>query len=479
VTSAALPIVVVARIYTATFHGITQSGTIAFDTTLDPFLSGPFTSQRFDDGSIVAVDMTYTEPSSVVVDRIGADGAALGYAEPTPTDVPVSAVADGIAWHDDGEKTIFATSTHAFLARLDRDGHERWRVDYFTPDYPYLVLGIARPAGSDVLVATVLSYAGQAGNTPTTIQRRSASGAVIWEVTQPVSFSDFITRADGSSDLLASNGIDVSRLEHRDAAGTLTWSTPLSVQPRLTSGMFEGPHVTAARDGGAWVFGYLADTMAPFVERFDANGVSLWHRSWDGWGSSRAFAEDENGIGYFAYSLAPEPEFLRALSADGEDLWSIELDPDLESLSANDRSLIAAKGGGVLLTTLAGVHRIDASGNPLWMHPHECPSGCLPVSLGQRADGHVFALSTYGTTPWGVYYDAATEIVELDDAGNAIDTYLSQPVPHTRDVALDLHPIGGDVDVADLSVGTNTLVGLRLRRLRGENIFADGFDPAQ
>jgi hypothetical protein len=390
---------------------------------------------------------------------------------PGAAESPTFTRPDAIAWQDDGATTVFASGVDTFLTRLAPDGSTLWRVDL-----PGAYGSIARAVGNDTLVA----YISEAPTSlATTLQRRDASGAVVWEVDQSGGYSDFAARADGSSVLLA-NDIGVWSLERRDAGGGLAGSSPLSLEPSQTFGLLDGPQVVPSRDGGVFVFGAVGDSGTPYVEKFDADGTSVWHQSYPGQlftVRERGFAEDADGVAYIAYddALSGAALVLR-LGADGAEAWTVTFPS--EFLSSEGRSLIAANGGGVLLATSAGVHRISADGGIAWSYLDDCPLGCNPAAIRQRADGHSFALSSIGVSTDVGYGTTAVRVVELDENGNAVDTYVSSPRPLSQDLGLDIRIDGAGPEIVEQSPLADSLRRVRMLRLTGDTLFANGFDPA-
>jgi len=466
------PVVVVAGLEDGdTFHGIAQDGTRAFDTTLY-MTSGSLSGvRRRSDGSLVSLDSTRTGAFSMLLGRVGPDGNDGGVLEPGPAESPTQTTPDAIAWQDDGSTTIFAVGIDAFLTRLAPNGDALWRADV-----PGAYSGIARAFGDDTLIAY---YRYDPSGPVTTLQRRDAAGAVVWDVDEPGAYSDFAARADGGSMLLA-NDLGIWRLERRDADGAPVGSSPLSIEPSQTFGLLYGPQVIPSRDGGAYVFGPGGDNGAPFVEKFDASGASLWHRTYAGQligNRARGLAEDENGVAYLAYDdvQASLTSRVLRLGAEGAEVWSVAFPS--EGQSPNGRSLIAANGGGVLLATSTGVHRINADGGIAWSYADDCSRGCIPDAIRQRADGHAFALSSIGVESDFGYGTTAVRVVEIDEDGDVVDAFVSVPRPLSQDIGLDVRADRG-TEVVELSALADSLKRVRVLRLNTDALFANGFDPA-
>jgi hypothetical protein len=143
------------------------------------------------------------------------------------------------------------------------------------------------------------------------------------------------------------------------------------------------------------------------------------------------------------------------------------------------RSLVPARGGGVLLVTTYGVRRIGADGIAVWTYPFECTYGCYPIAIEQRGDGHVFALSSLAQS-WDLQSGSRADyLVELDKNGAPVAAYTSHAPGAAIDLAVSLGLDGPDVLIAGGALGSDSISRARVVRLYGgDAIFADGFDNA-
>jgi hypothetical protein len=453
-------------------HRISQDGSPMSDTAFDLLYTFALDWHRFPDGSLAALGQIGGE---MALARVSADGSDVRYATPGPVEVPTAASPDDIAWHSDGEKTVLAVGGtlegHAFLARLAANGDERWRVDLSRS-------GFARAVGNDSLVT-------DATNDPdfaTRLQRIDANGTTLWQVEGPAACYDLAARDDGSSFLVSAFFVPLLwTLDHHDASGQMTWSAPLAMAPASDSGGGgpDAPRITLAHDGGAFVHGRTSDGVMA-VERYAADGARLWAFGYGGlaygWGKS-GLVEDDNGNLYLAYEVNAYPELgdnVLVLRLTGGGEIARETVFEQESMAFSGRELIPARGGGALLLTSLGVHRLAEDVDVTWTYADACESGCVPQAIRERDDGHVFALSSIDRANGA----QATRLVELDAEGNRVDAWVSTPRPQIRDEPIDLHVDGALVDVALQSARNDDVARVRFLELDPDGIFADGFDPA-
>lgn len=403
-------------------------------------------------------------------------GVPWGRSTYGPVEVPTRSGPENIAWQNDGDKTVLAIGEtaqgHPFLVRLAPSGEERWRVNLSSA-------GIARAVGSDTLVsaATFQPY------TPT-LQRIDANGVSLWTIAAPGSeWWDLAASEDGSSFLIEDAPLTQDwKLERRDAQGELAWSVPLAMIPAMdTQGQSDAPRITLARDGGAFVHGRtFFGSMA--VERYGADGARQWTREFGGLSfghGSSGLVEDDNGAVFLAYEVNAYPALgsnvlVLKVTTSGALAGTTVLEQ--ETMGFSGHQMISARGGGALLVTSIGAHRIDSNGNVAWTYAaDDYALGCLPQAIGERADGHIFALSSVRLSEALPIGTTALRVVELDADGSALDDYTSNP-PQQFDSATALRVEGPRVDVMMQSIGDDGIERIRFVRLERETVFADGFD---
>ena len=454
-------------------RGYAADGSVAFDTLIGTAWGTPSSWGRLPDGSLGIVDSRRTQGFDALFAHLDAYGNVLALSSPGTAEVPTSVYNDAVAWQADGGETIFAAGELSFLTRFDAGGAERSRVEF-----PDAERGTVRALADD----TVLAYTDFANSTLTThVQRRDASGAIAWDSAQSGSYSDLAVHADGATDLMSTDLGNWS-LQRRNTAGDPVWSTGLSVAPSQQAGVWYGPQVVPASDGGVYVLGLDDATLAVFVERFDAAGRSVWHRTWPTGTSmlrQRGLVEDRDGIAWLEYdgtdALGTTAHLMR-LAADGSVAWAVDFPS--EDTSQSGQSLIASRDGGVLLATSAGVHRIGADGTTAWSWLDTCDLGCIPTAIRERGDGHVFLLSQVGVRSDFGYGATAMQVVELDDEGGLQQTFVSHPKTISQDVGYALRVEETTVDIAGATMLDDSLKRVVVLRLNGEDaLFADGFDP--
>lgn len=285
--------------------------------------------------------LTTEEPfAGVVIDKISPDGALLwsqSFAPPGGNFARAEGIAVGpgdtvhVLWFEYNLGDVGA------VAKLEPTGAVAWTRRYAGA-------GGAEPAAVAVDAAGAVYVAGSAtvgDSADLALWKYSATGELAWVKTEgsPLGFAH--DRAvglaiDGDTVLVAGtwamnsglgNDLAVARI---DASGQRLWLAT-SRNPAGDSDWAYG--MTLAADGRIYVAGaseIAPNHLAPLIAAFDAAGVPLWSRSFDGGvvanGYFFSIASDAAGhpyaAGYDSDAAQGETIFVAALAGDGVPLWT-------------------------------------------------------------------------------------------------------------------------------------------------------------
>lgn len=342
--------------------------------------AGSSTADLAVDGAGDLLVLTTEEPySGIVVDKISSAGALLwsqAFAPPAGSFARAEGIAVGPG--DSVHATWFEYNLGdvGAVARLSSTGVVEWTRRYSGPG------GGAEPAALAVDAAGAIYVAGSAtvgDSADFALWKYSAAGELLWVRTEgsPLSFAN-----DRAVDLaIAGAGVVIAgtwaqgsglgtdfAVVRIDASGEREWLAT-SRNPAGTSDW--AYDLTVAADGRIYVAGsseIAPNHLAPVVAAFDAAGLPLWSRSFDGGvvadGYFFAVASDAAGLpyaaGYDNSATLGSTIFVAALGGNGEPRWTSRHAPVAGQPS--EAAALAITGDGAVVVSGSTWYELPTGG---------------------------------------------------------------------------------------------------------------------